>query len=102
MWGNDVLDVFPRQSFIIHRIGTALVAMTHGKLFEASCIEIGEIAIFDHSLPYLDPTDPFFQKVGSAILNEVCSFQCDSHLHLIIDYYFFEHDFPLLCLRFIQ
>ena len=24
------------------------------------------------SLPYLDPTDPFFQQVGVALLNEVC------------------------------
>jgi len=26
---------------------------------------------FLYSLPYLDPTDPFFQQVGVALLNEV-------------------------------
>jgi hypothetical protein len=30
------------------------------------------------SLPYLDPTDPFFQTVGVALLNEVCKIHFNS------------------------
>ena len=66
-----ILDVFPQRSFIIHRIGMVLVVTTHGKLFQTKCIGVRKIRIFNLSLPYLDPTDPFFQQVGAAILNEV-------------------------------
>jgi hypothetical protein len=31
-----------------------------------------KIFILNLSLPYLDPTDPFFKEVGAALLNEVC------------------------------
>jgi hypothetical protein len=30
--------------------------------------------VLNLSLPYLDPTDPFFQQVGAELLNEVCYF----------------------------
>ncbi len=30
-----------------------------------------KVFILNFSLPYLDPTDPFFQQVGVALLNEV-------------------------------
>jgi hypothetical protein len=49
----------------------ALVVMILGKFFDTRCILIRKILIFNLSLPYLDPTDPFFQQVGVALLNEV-------------------------------
>lgn len=59
------------QNSIIHRIGTGLVVTTHGKLLKMCSTILKEICISYPSLPYLDPTDPFFQQVGAAILNEV-------------------------------
>ena len=69
---NCFLDVFQMPNSIIHRIGMALVVTTHGKLFTMHGIILERVCLSDYSLPYLDPTDPFFQQVGAAILNEVC------------------------------
>jgi hypothetical protein len=33
------------------------------------------------SLPYLDPTDPFFQKVAVELLTEVCKVKDIEELH---------------------
>ncbi len=93
------LDVFLWLNFIIHQIGSVLVAMNLGlssNLIEL-CVDIKNIIYF--SLPYLDPTDPFFQKVGVELLNEVCNLK----LHIIIDFVIIDnhstqYNFTLLCL----
>jgi hypothetical protein len=58
---------------MIHQIGALLIVMKLG-LFSylvESSVSIKENMIYS-SLPYLDPTDPFFQTVGVELLNEVC------------------------------
>jgi hypothetical protein len=66
------LDVFLQQNFIIRRTGMALVVMILGKFFVTRYMSMRTIFILNLSLPYLDPTDPFFQQVGVELLNEVC------------------------------
>ena len=68
---DDVSDVFQQRNSIIHRTGTALVVMILGKFSSLCFITVVEFFVSTFSLPYLDPTDPFFQKVGAALLNEV-------------------------------
>jgi hypothetical protein len=46
--------------------------MILGKFFVTRYMSMRTIFILNLSLPYLDPTDPFFQQVGVELLNEVC------------------------------
>ena len=59
------------RSFTNRQIGLVLVAMNHGLHFTTKYIFIVVTQNIHFSLPYLDPTDPFFQTVGVALLNEV-------------------------------
>jgi hypothetical protein len=68
---HDVLDVFQQQNFIFRRTGTGLVVMILGEFSNLRFMIMTKFFILNFSLPYLDPTDPFFQQVGVALLNEV-------------------------------
>ena len=71
-FSNDscALDVSLRPNSIIHPIGSDSAAMNPGQLFLISLMTTMDTS---SSLPYLDPTDPFFQTVGADLLNEVKS-----------------------------